>query len=540
MDTIINIPKQLKLAGAMLAMAALVITLLAVTFATGPAQAQDSGNNYPNPQPCGPGAATAFQPEPHEVTVGHFALFDAYWEWTNKNPNEGIMHTNHCPPLMVETTQIDPVTEEETLTLTRSVSNIDIEEAIFHVLDKHKATVVATNAEATRGQLSLEEYPKVKEAAPAGSQVWWLRLDDPDTNADDTSDLTLGFSTALFDPIYWKFPMRYKFEVERYPGEDSSDPPHFFAYEAPLGDNEKATLVWSSIRPDIDDDDMKLDPGQYRALQWVFTEPGTYVLSVHLQGYVRQNRLAGAGEDWKPISSNVTETSEVKRYVIQVGDKLDEMEPPLFGVNLSVAENSPAGATVGSPIPVYNSEAATLEYKLAGEGHTDFKVVAATGPHSVQIAVADEGILDYETKPSYELSLSVSDKVDHENNPDPTVDDTLAVRIALTNVEESATVAIRASNSTPAPGEQVTIRAILGDVFTAYPGTVTQTWRERDKGASQWTQRVSSTPVWSFTAQHPAGVTKEYDLNLSIDDGNSTTFLGGGPITVSWANSPSN
>ena len=187
MNTLSNIPKRTALYGAMLAMAALVITLLAVTFAAGPAQAQNADNTYDDPQPCGPGAATAFMEEPHEVTSGHFALFDAYWRTTyatstgasvdDNTPGVGVLHTNKCPPLMVKKTQTDPVTEEETVTINRSArqNGMDISEAIMHVLDKHKATTTdASGTAATAGQLSLKEYTKVGQYAPAGTQVWWL------------------------------------------------------------------------------------------------------------------------------------------------------------------------------------------------------------------------------------------------------------------------------------------------------------------------------------------------------------------------------
>ena len=104
MDTLTNIPKQLKLAGAMLAMAALVITLLAATLATGPAQAQSPGNTdsypnlstYPNPQPCGPGAGTAFMEEPHEITTGHYALFDAYWRTISNGGGPSTRMASAC------------------------------------------------------------------------------------------------------------------------------------------------------------------------------------------------------------------------------------------------------------------------------------------------------------------------------------------------------------------------------------------------------------------------------------------------------------
>ena len=346
------------------------------------------------------------------------------------NTGVGVLHTNLCPPEMV-TTKTNDGFGGVTVTTTRSARNggMKVEEAIMHVLNTHKADVVAPNAQATSSQLSLAEYPAVRNYAPAGSQVWWLRLDDPDTvddpntpeikENDETSDLGIGFSTLLLDKKHWLTsaegkPMRYRFVAERHPA-DPTDVPHFFAYEAPKANGAAAKLVWDSTRPG--EGVLELDPGEYKELQWVFTKPGTYLLWVHLEGNVRKHP---SGENWKSISGNGTETSEVYRYTIQVGDTLEETEPPIFGVNLMVEENSPAGVKVGDPIPVYNADAGTLYYNLTGDGHSDFDLVASTDPHTVQVVVAEGASLDYETMPSYELNLSVTDKVDHEDNFNPT------------------------------------------------------------------------------------------------------------------------
>ena len=475
---------QLKLPAAVLALVIIAALVVAVTLAAGPTQAQDgtptptptpTPSPYADPQPCGPGAATAFQPKPHEVTSGHFALFDAYWRVTERDTAQptdaGVLHTNQCPPKMVEMTSdgLRTVT-----VLKRAESNIDIGEAIFHVKDDYKVDVVATNAEATSGQLSLDEYPQLRKAlglgsadpVPAGTQVWWLRLDDPDTDAvDETSKLRLGFSTALFNEEHWVPQMRYKFEVERAP-DDYADTRHFYAYEAPnSGNAAQQSPVWNSYEPDRDEQDMTLQPGEYRPLQWIFTEEGTYELSVHLQGFVRdKNPRPLTDEDydanWRPISDNITETSEVKTYTFQVGSKLEENEPPVFGINLSVPEESPAGTLVGDPIPVFEADAETLYYSLSGDGHADFTVETATNPHAVQIKVADGANLDFETKSSYELTLSVTDRLDHEHNTDTSIDDTLAVRIAL---EDVSSLSIDVSNSNPQATDEVVFTAVNND-----------------------------------------------------------------------------
>lgn len=536
------------------ALAGIIATLalaavLVLTPTGGPAQAQSDGNAYANPQPCGPGAATAFQPEPHEITSGHFALFDAYWNWTDEKERVGSLHTNLCPPLFEET--ITTQGRQKVTVTDRLVSHIDVDEAIFHVLDKYKADVVATNAEATSGQLSLEEYPDVRKAlglaendpVPEDTEVWWLQLDDPDTNAkDEASDLRIGFSTALLDEKYWRSsgdstpkPMRYMFELERYPGEDTKSTRHFLAYNAPkLNNVTQEDAVWNSSRPDVDD--VIMDPGKYRHLQWIFTKGGTYQISAHLQGFVRSTKPAGAGSDWKAVSTNEDETSEVKTYVFQIGTPLVEMEPPVFGVAITTSEETSNNTKVSKVLPVFESEAETLYYSLEGEGFRDFKLIPSKNPHSVEIAVARQEMLDFETMPSYELTLNVSDRVDHENNTDLTIDDKLAVRIKLTDVPEIPWVTLGATNPNPAPGEETTIRAILGDGILG-PNAVTR-WRVREKGG-EWITHAPDDPEWTYTDRSATAVTKEYMLDVTIDDGTSTTFYGNN-TSVTWGSPSSN
>ena len=571
--------KKIALYAAGIALSAFVIALLAVAFATGPAQAQNADNNYPAPRPCGPGPNTdvASQPEPHEVTEGHFALFEAYWRTTEPintatgTINTGALHANLCPPKMVTTKETDPLTSSVTETTKRTTSNIAIKEAIMHVQnEEYQVDVVGTNAEATSGQLSLEEYPDVRKAlrlgpddpVPPETKVWWLKLDDPDTTGadeDETSDLSLGFSTLLLDGKYWltranadnEKPMRYKFEVQRYP-TDPADDPHFFAYEAPNAGGAAAKLVWDSFRPDDEKTDMLLDPGEYRALQWVFTKPGTYLLSVHLQGFVRKENPhlpdhPNYDANWEPISNKVSETSDVKQYTIQVGDKLDETEPPIFGVSLSVAENTQAGASVGDPIPVYNADADVLYYDLVGVGEEDFDTVAGPGtdPHTVQIVVADGASLDYETRSSYDLSLTVTDKLDHEGNPqdenkgEVEIDDILIVRIALE--DQAPGLILRVDQAYPAVRETVNFTAWyeptpeLADQAVEY----VLTEREQTKhDGIKWhlISPAGNAPTWSV--DQSSAVSKVYRAAAQWDDdddpGTPPKFVHSEEIRVTW------
>ena len=557
-------PINLRAVGITMTLAALAIALVAVAFTAGPAWAQtppggsaDDGNTdgdsagytnlstYPNPQPCGPGAGDASMQEPHEIRTGHYALFDAYWRTIKEGanvggmdvPGVGVLHTNLCPPEMVKKKE-----GRKTVT-TRSARSggMDVDEAIMHVMDKHKATTVATNAEATAGQLSLAEYTEVGEVVNPGDKVWWLQLDDPDTSADETSDLGIGFSTLLLDAEKWGSSMRYKFEAERHP-TNRTDVPHFFAYKKPKLRNAKAELVWDSSNPGKGV--MELNPGEkYEALQWVFTKPGTYLLWVHLEGDVKK---PGGGHDWKAISANKTETSEVKRYTIQVGTTLDETEPPIFGVNLGVPENAPAGIRVGRPIPIYNAEADVLYYDLTGPGHSNFEtVVASTDPHAVQIVVAEGASLDYETKKSYELNLSVTDRVDHEHNKDPRVDDVLIVKIDLEDQEPGLKLSVD-HVATKEYRVYELYRVDIGatvNLVAFYEPTQQQSgqkfsyqWAEQfqttDRGV-KWRDIDSATgPTWSVSQSGEAS--KEYRVSVVIPNEPDPIFVRSNTVEILW------
>ena len=547
MNTLSNTPLTLKLLGAFGALALLAAAAVAVALTTGPAAAQTPYNIYAEPQPCGPGAEIAYQPEPHEITEGHFALFDAYWEWLVYDPgdeNIGVLHTNLCPPLVVETTETNRFGQETTVT--RLVdSHIDIGEAIFHVLDTHQVTVVdADQYDPVANELPADQYLELvaDEHIGAGSQVWWLRLDDPNTDdVDETSDLVLGFSTMRFDDQYWGGandsgpPFRYKFKVERNPGIDPDNHPHLFVYRAREQGADRAKLLWTTAAPDVND--LTMEAGELKDLQWVFTQPGTYQIWVHLQGWVRRDRPLDADENWSPISEYETETSEIRRYVIQVGSEFTEVEPPRFGVNRSVAENSPGGTPVGDPITVFPSEVEELEYRLQGEGSELFSLVPATDPHGVQIVVAGEARLDYEAQASYEFTLGVTDQVDHESNPDDSLDDTLAVRIALDDVT-GYSASLSTSNTSPTVGEEITF-AIAVEDLPAPANDFHFTWFERNHAgggtvAESGSGRIPQSFAPVIIPEEP--VVREYYITFWTwdDQYQKQNEVSSNTVTVTW------
>ena len=108
----------------------------------------------------------------------------------------------------------------------------------------------------------------------------------------------------------------------------------------------------------------------------------------------------------------------------------------------SVPENSPAGTNVGALVTAMHAAGADFTYALAGEDAAAFDIDAATAQIKVRAA------LDYETKNTYAVKVTVRDNRNARTVPDTRVDDTIDVTINVIDVDESTTTAKPTSSST--------------------------------------------------------------------------------------------
>ena len=95
-----------------------------------------------------------------------------------------------------------------------------------------------------------------------------------------------------------------------------------------------------------------------------------------------------------------------------------------------VAENTPAGVNIGSPVAAASGDNDPLTYAISGTDAAAFEIVAATG----QLRTRDP--LDFETKSSYSATVSVHDGRNDQDEVDTTIDDTINVTITITDVNE--------------------------------------------------------------------------------------------------------
>ena len=102
----------------------------------------------------------------------------------------------------------------------------------------------------------------------------------------------------------------------------------------------------------------------------------------------------------------------------------DVNEAPNFGsltATRTVLENTRGGQPVGQPVPATDPESNTLTYTLGGTDSASFGISSSTG----QITVGVGTILDYETKPSYSVTVTATDSLN--------LSDTITVTIKVTD-----------------------------------------------------------------------------------------------------------
>ena len=96
----------------------------------------------------------------------------------------------------------------------------------------------------------------------------------------------------------------------------------FFAFDP---GERQTTPRWSSV--DTDYNAVRMFTGEYRHMQYVFTDPGQYLVQVHAKGHVRNTTepapAGGHDDDWSQISPDETITSPAEWYTFHVGPEAD-------------------------------------------------------------------------------------------------------------------------------------------------------------------------------------------------------------------------
>ena len=192
-------------------------------------------------------------------------------------------------------------------------------------------------------------------------------------------------------------------------------------------------------------------------------------------------------DDSITVTINVTDLNEAPGF------------PPTETGTRSVDENTGGGQDIGAPVSATDLDTGdTLTYILGGTDASSFDIDPSTGQ------LLTDAALDYETKPSYSVTVSVRDSKDAGGNPDTAMDDTIDVTITVINADEDGTVALAPAQ----PQVGTALSATLTDPDGTASGT-TWVWDSASDGNTGWTTVSGATSTATASRYTPVST----DLN---------------------------
>ncbi len=182
-------------------------------------------------------------------------------------------------------------------------------------------------------------------------------------------------------------------------------------------------------------------------------------------------------------------------------------------VTRTVAENTVATTNIGTPIAATDTENDTLTYTLSGTDASAFDIDSTTGQLKTKTA------LDYETKSTYTVTITVSDG---------SLTDTITVTINVTDIDESVVVVPPTTNVAPTftDGESTT-RIILEN--TPADTNIGNPVNATDANNDTLTYAVGGVDAASFDIDSTTGQLKTkasldyetkrvYSVTITVDD----------------------
>ncbi len=205
----------------------------------------------------------------------------------------------------------------------------------------------------------------------------------------------------------------------------------------------------------------------------------------------------GSLEDSINVTINVTDVNETPAN-----------NAPVFtgtSTTRSVAENTVSGQNIGAAVAATDADGDTLDYTLGGDDAASFRIVSTSGQLQTKAA------LNYESKTSYSVTVSVSDNKGGSDNIDVTID--------VTNVNEApvfteGTTANRSVAENTAAGQNIGNAVAATDV----DGGTTLVYTLGGDDAASFSI-VSTSGQLQTKAALNYETTTSYSVTITVSDG---------------------
>ena len=247
-------------------------------------------------------------------------------------------------------------------------------------------------------------------------------------------------------------------------------------------------------------------------------------VSTDLDQYLRATATytdpQGSGKSTEAVSDNAVQARPVTNAA------------PKFSAETAsrtVDEDAVAGGDVGAAVTATDTDNGdTLTYGLEGADAAAFEIDSTSG----QIKVGTETILDYETKSSYTVVVSVWDSKDDYGVSDTATDDSITVTITVNGVDETPKVLGPDSIDYGENGEG---EVAAYSAFDPETGAITWSWDGDDK--DQFLPSSDGSLNFKTPPNHEAPTDKDgdnvYQVTVQASDGTNTGSL---PVTVTVIN----
>ena len=236
---------------------------------------------------------------------------------------------------------------------------------------------------------------------------------NPDPATDDTITVTINVTDANDAPVFPEGPITLTVAENTAAGQNVGPP-----VEATDEDGDTLTYILGGT--DVNSFDIVELTGQLLTKASLnFENKPSYSVTVSVRDSKDEFGIADTATD-ATVAVSITVSGL--------------NEPPTFDAptaTRTIAENTPAGQDIGAPVAATDPETDDLTYSLGGTDLASFDIVESTGQLQTKTA------LNFESKASYSVTVSVRDSKDANGNSDTAPDNTITVTINVTDANDA-------------------------------------------------------------------------------------------------------